>query len=59
MAFYISKTFAVAKNGAYTVSFYLTNDSDTNVAQVVAQIDGVDLGTAVSALGSYHTNGWQ
>jgi hypothetical protein len=59
MAFYDSQTFAVAQNGAYTVSFYLTNDNTTNVAQVVAQINGVDLGTTVSALGSYQTNGWQ
>jgi len=59
MAFYISQTFAVAQNGAYSVSFYLTNDSATNVAQVVAQINGVDLGTAVSAVGSYQTDGWQ
>jgi hypothetical protein len=51
--FFISPTFNVSQNTDYTVSFYLTNANDINVAQVQADLDGTLLGTPVSAAGSY------
>ncbi|MGA2443502.1 MAG: PEP-CTERM sorting domain-containing protein [Tepidisphaeraceae bacterium] len=59
--FFISPTFSVSPNTNYSVSFYLTN-ADTNgiaVASVQPQIDGTLLGSPVSAVGTWGSNGWQ
>jgi len=58
--FYISPEFAVAADTTYTVSFELTNADPTNVASVQPEIDGVLLGSPVSAVGAYYLGqGWQ
>jgi hypothetical protein len=54
-----SPNFAVTQNTNYKVSFYLTNEDPTNVASLQPELDGQSLGSPVSAVGTWGTNGWQ
>jgi hypothetical protein len=57
--FYISSSFSVSTSTEYQVSFYLTNANTISVAQIQPDINGTLLGSAVSAVGTWGTNGWQ
>jgi len=64
--FFISPTFSVDPNTNYTVSFFLTNANTIGecgtclaVASVQPEIDGALLGSPVSAVGDWSSNGWQ
>jgi PEP-CTERM motif len=57
--FYIGPTFSVAANTTYTVSFELTNQNNSNIAQVQPELDGTLLGSPVSAAGSSPAQSWQ
>jgi hypothetical protein len=57
--FYIGPTFSVVTNTNYTVSFELTNQNNSNIAQVQPELDGTLLGSPVSAAGSSPAQGWQ
>jgi hypothetical protein len=54
-----SASFAVAQNTNYNVSFYVTNADTINLAALQPELSGTLLGSPVSAVGTYTTNGWQ
>ena len=57
--FFISPTFSVKANTSYAVSFYLTDANNINNPQVQPELDGTLLGSPVSPVGTYGSNGWQ
>ena len=57
--FFISPTFSVATNTNYTVSFYLTDANGISPPSVQPQINGALLGSPVSPVGTFGSNGWQ
>lgn len=57
--YFIGSAFAVAPNTTYDVSFYLTSANGTNSPLVQPEIDGALLGSAVSPVGTWGSNGWQ
>jgi PEP-CTERM motif len=57
--FFISPAFSVATNTNYTVSYYLTDANGISPPSVQPQINGALLGSPVSPVGTFGSNGWQ
>jgi hypothetical protein len=57
--FFISSSFAVVPNTVYDVTFYATDANGINNPSIQPEIDGTLLGSPVSPLGDWATNGWQ
>jgi hypothetical protein len=57
--FYISPTFSVTPNTVYAVRFSMTSANGINSALVQPEIGGSLLGSAVSPVGTFGSNGWQ
>jgi hypothetical protein len=57
--FFISPSFSVTPNAAYTVSFELANQNNSNIAQIQPAIGGTLLGSPVSAAGPPPDTDWQ
>lgn len=54
-----SSPISVSPGRTYEFSFFLTNENSINNAIIQPKINGLDVGTPVSADGTYLTNGWQ
>jgi hypothetical protein len=57
--FFISPTFAVTPATNYNVSFYLTDANGIAPPSVQPELDGTLLGSPVSPVGTFSSNGWQ
>lgn len=50
---------SVVPGNTYEFAFYLTNENTINSARIQPTINGVSVGSPVSAVGTFLTNGWQ
>jgi hypothetical protein len=57
--FYISSSFSVSANTLYAVSFYTTSANGIAPPSIQPEIDGTLLGSPVSPVGDWASNGWQ